>query len=180
MTTLHAHWASVSRSSGPAAAVPDDVELAARELLTFRVGGERFAMTVDAVDAVRDMPAINPLPSMPPHMLGVCELRGSLIPVYSPAMALNVSLTSPTVAIIAWVGRTGVASGRRVAIAVDEAESVTATDGMRWSGIGGAPGVDGFVRGVSTLGAVLTTLVDAGDFLMACTAGGAGISGVVS
>jgi purine-binding chemotaxis protein CheW len=160
--------------------MPDGLDSAAGELLTFRVGVERFAMAVGLVDAVSDMPAINPLPSMPPHMLGVCELRGSLIPVYSPAAVLNVVLNAPLVAIIAWVGRTGVAPGRRVAIAVDEAESVSDTHGARWSGIGGAPGSDGFVRGVSTLGEVLTTLVDADDFLRACAGSGACVSAGIS
>jgi chemotaxis signal transduction protein len=108
---------------------------------------------------------------MPPHMLGVCELRGSLVPVYSPAAALNVALGAPAVAIIAWVGRTDVDAGRRVAIAVDEAAGVTTTHAARWGGIGGAPGSDGFVRGVSAFGTELTTLVHAGEFLVACTAG---------
>jgi purine-binding chemotaxis protein CheW len=144
------------------------------ELLVFRVGGERFAMRVDAVEAVSELPGVNRLPTMPPHMLGVCELRGSLVPVYSPAGALNVPLGAPAVAIIAWVGRTETDAGRRVAIAVDEAAGVTTTHAARWGGIGGAPGSDGFVRGVSAFGTELTTLIHAGEFLAACTVGRSG------
>ena len=46
------------------------------------------------------MPRLQPLPGMPAGMIGVAELRGSLIPVYSPARVLNVSVDQPTAAII--------------------------------------------------------------------------------
>lgn len=163
---------SVSSESGTdASRGAGDVGAHGRELLHFRVGAEQFAMAVDAVEAVSDMPAIDPLPTMPPHMLGVCDLRGSLMSVYSPAAALNVPLGAPAVAIIATVGRSETSPGRRVAIAVDEATGVAAMPDARWSGIGGAPGSEGMVRGVSAVGSMLITLVDAGDFLAACTAG---------
>jgi hypothetical protein len=58
-----------------------------------------------------------------------------------------------------------------VVIAVDEAMGVAAMPDVQWGGIGGAPGADGFIRGVSAVGPVLTTLIDAEDFLIACTAG---------
>jgi chemotaxis signal transduction protein len=141
------------------------------ELLVFRVGAERFAMSVEAVEGISVMPPITPLPAMARGQLGVCDLRGSLIPVYSPATALNVRLATPAVAIIAWAGWTRMAPGRRVVIAVDEASGVTALDERGWGDIGGIPCTDGFVRGVSASGGVLTTLLHAGGFLAACTAG---------
>jgi len=140
------------------------------ELLVFRVGRERFAMSVEAVEGVSEMPAITPLPVMTPDQLGVCDLRGALVPVYSPANALNVGLGAPTVGIIAWAGQTDAAAGRRVVIAVDEAAGVTALHDRGWGDIGGTPWTEGFVLGVSASGAELTTLLHAGEFLVACTA----------
>jgi chemotaxis signal transduction protein len=140
------------------------------ELLVFRVGRERFAMSVEAVEGVSEMPAITALPVMVPDQLGVCDLRGTLVPVYSPAAALNVGLDAPAVGIIAWAGQTGTAPGRRVVIAVDEAAGVTAMGDRGWGDIGGTPCTEGFVRGVSASGAELTTLLHAGEFLVACTA----------
>jgi hypothetical protein len=90
--------------------------------------------------------------------------------VYSPATALNVRLGAPAVAIIAWAGRTRMAPGRRVVIAVDEASGVTAVHERGWGDIGGTPCTEGFVRGVSASGTELTTLLHAGEFLAACTA----------
>jgi chemotaxis signal transduction protein len=140
------------------------------ELLVFRVGAERFAMSVEAVEGVSVMPVITPLPVMAPDQLGVCDLRGALVPVYSPAAALNVALGAPAVGIIAWAGQTGTMPGRRVVIAVDDAAGVTAIHERGWGDIGGTPCTDGFVRGVSASGTELTTLLHAGEFLVACTA----------
>jgi chemotaxis signal transduction protein len=140
------------------------------ELLVFQVGGERFAMSVEAVEGVTDMPAITPLPAMAPDQLGVCDLRGTLVPVYSPATALNVTLGTPAVGIIAWIGQTGTMPGRRVVIAADHAAGVTTIHERGWGDIGGTPCTDGFVRGVSASGTELTTLLHAGEFLAACTA----------
>jgi purine-binding chemotaxis protein CheW len=143
---------------------------ATTELLVFRVGREWFAMSVEAVEGVSEMPAITPLPVMAPDQLGVCDLRGALVPVYSPAHALNVGLGAPAIGIIAWAGQTDTEAGRRVVIAVDEAAGVTATHEREWGDIGGTPWTEGFVRGVSASGAELTTLLHAGEFLVACTA----------
>ena len=55
-------------------------------------------------------------------------------------------------------------------IAVDEAAGVTATHDREWGDIGGTPWTAGFVRGVSASGTELTTLLDASEFLVACTA----------
>jgi chemotaxis signal transduction protein len=156
------------RASGAQAA---GVEDGAREIIVFRVGMERFAMDVSLVEAVTEMPEVRPVPAMPPHMLGVCELRGSLIPVYTPAVALNVTLEESGSAIIAWAGRTGVSGGRRIAVAIAGADGVIAFDPGGWSGLGGAPPRQGLVRGVSTQGGQLTTLIDAAAFLTACTRG---------
>jgi hypothetical protein len=90
--------------------------------------------------------------------------------VYSPAAALNVALGAPAVGIIAWAGQTGTMPGRRVVIAVDDAAGVTAIHERGWGDIGGTPCTDGFVRGVSASGTELTTLLHAGEFLVACTA----------
>ena len=140
------------------------------ELLVFGVGGEQFAMSVEAVEGVTEMPVITPLPAMGPDQLGVCDLRGALVPVYSPAAALNVALGTPAVGIVAWAGQTATTPGRRVVIAVDHAAGVTTIQERGWGDIGGTPCREGFVRGVSATGTELTTLLHAGEFLAACTA----------
>lgn len=150
-------------ASGPAAG---------SELLIFRAGDERFAMAVSPLEAVIQMPRLQPLPGMPAGMIGVAELRGSLIPVYSPARVLNVSVDQPTAAIIVRLGRGGTSSaGRRAAIAVTAAEGVTVYEPAAWSGVGGPTPTAGLVRGVTTVEGQLTTLVDTMAFVAACMDG---------
>jgi purine-binding chemotaxis protein CheW len=146
--------------------------LAGSELLVFRAGPERFAMAVEGLEAVIEMPRIQPLPGMPTGMLGVAELRGSLIPVYSPARVLNIVVDDTTAAIVVRVGADGTAgAGRRVAIAVTAAEGVTVYEPTAWSGVGGPAPEAGLVRGVATWDGQLTTLVDTASFVGACIDG---------
>jgi purine-binding chemotaxis protein CheW len=156
----------------PRDASPEIAPATGSELLVFRAGPERFALAVAGLESVIDMPPVRPLPGMPMGMIGVAELRGSLVPVYSPARVLNVSIDDPTAAIIVRTDQRGSAgTGRRIAIAVSAAEGVTAFDPGAWSGVGGPTPRTGLVRGVATWEGYLTTLVDATAFVAACIEG---------
>ena len=164
------------RKQSPPSAVPLADEGPARsepvtgsELLVFRAGPERFALAVGELEAVIEMPPVRPLPGMPAGMLGVAELRGSLVPVYSPARVLNVEVREVAAAIIVQTGlRAAGVAGRRIAIAVSRAEGVTAYEPGEWSGVGGAVPHAGLVRGVATWEGHLVTLVDAATFVASC------------
>lgn len=51
------------------------------QFLTFRVGSEEFGVEILSVQEIRGWSGATPLPHTPPHMLGVINLRGSVIPV---------------------------------------------------------------------------------------------------
>jgi len=131
------------------------------EVLTFRVGEERFAIDVTTVDEIIELPAISPVPAMSPSMLGVCELRGALLPVYSPAHALKVPLAAPAAAVVMRV------AGRRLGIAVCAAEGVT-----EWqSATVGLFGGDGMVLGIAMRDGGLLALIDARKLAASCVGG---------
>lgn len=50
-------------------------------LLTFRLGAEHYALEAQVVRAVRVVPKITPVPSVPPFYRGVVNLRGQMITV---------------------------------------------------------------------------------------------------
>lgn len=50
--------------------------------LTFRVGAEEYGVPVLQVQEIRGLTPITALPDMPPHMKGLMNLRGRVIPVY--------------------------------------------------------------------------------------------------
>jgi purine-binding chemotaxis protein CheW len=164
-----------NKESPPSAAAvtgdgsPRSEPVTGSELLVFRAGPERFALAVGELEAVIEMPAVRPLPGMPAGMLGVAELRGSLVPVYSPARVLNIEVREVGAAIIVQAGaRAPGGSGRRIAIAVSRAEGVTAYEPSEWGGVGGAVPHAGLVRGVATWDGHLVTLVDATTFVASC------------
>ena len=53
----------------------------AQQFLTFRLGAETFAVDVLQVREILDLIAITRVPQMPGYMLGVINLRGSVVPV---------------------------------------------------------------------------------------------------
>jgi chemotaxis signal transduction protein len=134
------------------------------DVLIFRVGGERFAVGLAAIEEVVDLPELRPLPHMPPSMLGVCDLRSALLPVYTPGPTLGVVGGTARAALVARPS----AAGRRVALAIDDAEGVIAFD---FDGLTAPTTTDGVVLGVSTRGGRLLAVVDAEILVSACTAG---------
>ena len=57
----------------------------AERFLTFRAGGEHYALAADQVSEVIRLPAIARVPQAPPGLLGLANLRGNVLPVASVA-----------------------------------------------------------------------------------------------
>jgi len=134
------------------------------EILLVRIGDERFAIDLAAVEVAIDISPVHYVPEMPPAMLGVITVRGTLTSVYSPAAALGLSLHDGTSALIFRRGRS------RLAIVVDEVDDVTSLD---LSLLRDAPGLDagdGIVLGVVRQHDALLALVDTDALLAACQA----------
>lgn len=54
---------------------------AAEKYLTFKLGGESYGIAVLKIREIIRMQKITPVPQMPPHVKGVINLRGKVIPV---------------------------------------------------------------------------------------------------
>jgi purine-binding chemotaxis protein CheW len=134
------------------------------EILLFRVGDERFAIELAAVEEAIDIPPVHHVPEMPPAMLGVITVRGVLTSVYSPAAALGLSLHDGTSALIFRRGRT------RIAVVVDEVDDVTSLDLALLRDAPALDAGDGIVLGVVRQHDVLLALVDADALIAACQA----------
>jgi len=55
--------------------------LASKQYLTFRLGNEVFAVDVTKAQEVLDVTTVTRVPQTPAYMLGVINLRGSVVPV---------------------------------------------------------------------------------------------------
>ncbi|MDB2408046.1 chemotaxis protein CheW [Jannaschia sp.] len=69
--------------------VPPEKRVEAVELLTFQCGGRAFAVDIMAVREIRSWSAPTPLPHAPSFMLGMVNLRGSVLPVMDLALRLG-------------------------------------------------------------------------------------------
>src|SRR5688572_32975932 len=90
----------------------------AQDLLVVRIGEERFAVPLEAVDELVESPRLRSVPGAPPALLGLFTLGDMLLPLYSPASVLGTTPAGEDVALVMRGGRA------RVALAVDDAEDV--------------------------------------------------------
>jgi len=60
-------------------------------VLVFRIGAERFAVRLSAVDEVVDAPTVRPLPDTADRVMGLATIRGALVTIYDPRPLLNVT-----------------------------------------------------------------------------------------
>ncbi len=72
---------SVKAPSPDSGAAETSVSEPEIEMLSFRLGGEEYAVTVDAVKEVLKTRDLTPVPNAPDHVLGVMALRGPVLPV---------------------------------------------------------------------------------------------------
>ena len=143
--------------------------IAAREghsdTLVFRVGAERFAIDLGAVEEAIELPSVHHLPEMPDHLLGVFELRERLVPIYSPVRVLRVALTEQAAAVLVLRSR-----DKRLGLAVDDVDDVLTIDGAAVRRAPIPDNEDNVLLGVIRRGADLLALVDAESLALACLA----------
>lgn len=143
--------------------------IAAREglsdTLVFRVGSERFAIDLAAVEEAIELPSVHHLPEMPDHLLGVFELRERLVPIYSPERVLRVALAHDAAAVLVLRSR-----DKRLGLAVDDVDDVLTIDGAAVRRAPIPDNEDNVLLGVIRRGADLLALVDAESLALACLA----------
>ena len=132
------------------------------ELLMFRVGAELFAFELVAAEEAVELESVHAVPDMPEAMLGVIDLRGRLVPVYSPADTLRVP-HAPNGGVLVLM-RSG---EQRVALVVDDVEDVIVLDRTMLRPPPSAD-TDSLVLGVAFIGDALVTVVDAHVLVASC------------
>ncbi|MEP6999084.1 MAG: chemotaxis protein CheW, partial [bacterium] len=132
------------------------------DLLMFRIAGERFAVELLAVDEVIDLPVLHHVPEMPPAMLGVVTVRGSLTPVYSPHHALGLPLAMRDALLIFRRGAS------RLGVLIDDVEDAISLDLSDLRDAPGANDAENVVLGVIRHGDSLVGIIDAEALIAAC------------
>ena len=79
-----------------------------RELIAFRIGEQEFCVDIITVREIRGFAAATPLPHAPNFVVGVINLRGTVLPIVDLAARLGFGPTVPTarsVVIVVRIGR---------------------------------------------------------------------------
>jgi len=101
------------------------VESSSHQALTFVLGNETYGVDILRVQEIRGWSAVTRIPRAPPHVLGVLNLRGSIVPIVDLRKRFildNADYTAVTVIIVLSVRATG---GRRdVGVVVDGVSDV--------------------------------------------------------
>ena len=74
-----------------------DQTTATHQFLTFSLGEEMFAVKVRNIREVLEVVPITRVPGMPPHMKGVLNLRGSVVPVINLRKKFDMEAVGDTV-----------------------------------------------------------------------------------
>lgn len=67
-----------------------------RELITFEVAGQIFALDIMAIREIRAWTPVTPIPRVPSYVAGVVNLRGTVLPVIDLAGRLGWAATEAT------------------------------------------------------------------------------------
>ncbi|MFC0684938.1 MULTISPECIES: chemotaxis protein CheW [Sphingomonadaceae] len=67
-----------------------------RELITFEVAGQIFALDIMAIREIRAWTPVTPMPRVPHYVAGVVNLRGTVLPVIDLAARLGWTPTEAT------------------------------------------------------------------------------------
>ncbi|MDQ6887101.1 MAG: chemotaxis protein CheW [Gemmatimonadota bacterium] len=136
------------------------------EALVFRLGDERFALALTAVDEVVECAWPQAVPSAAAPMLGVVALGGALLAAYSPHEVLGISRAEvvgvPAIAILLRRG------DHRIALLVDELLDVMVfhRSALRPVSLDGAEAR--LVTGVISRDGQIVALLDAESLVGAC------------
>lgn len=78
-----------------------------RQLITFELGEQSLGVDIMAIREIRAWSPATPLPNVPPHVRGVVNLRGVVLPVLDLSMRLGWGLTDPSARHVIIVVRIG-------------------------------------------------------------------------
>ena len=138
---------------------PTGPTIGTEQCLAFLLGGQPHAVPILSVQEIRRYSAPTPLPGAPPYVLGLINLRGTVVPVFDLRMrfgAHSPAYDRLTVIVIVVVGE------RHVGIVADDVSRVITLDPaqLRPSPPLAAHIDTSFVRGLLRDGEDLVTLLD--------------------
>ncbi len=134
-----------------------------RQVLTFTLGAETYGVDILRVQEIRGWSAVTRIPQAPLHVLGVLNLRGSIVPIIDLRMRFQLERAEYTALTVIIVLSVESAAGRRdIGMVVDGVSDVIDVDSAKVKpapDLGVQAGTD-FIRGLATVGENMVMLLD--------------------
>jgi purine-binding chemotaxis protein CheW len=126
----------------------------AQQFLSFKLGPEEYGVDILKVQEIKGWEGATPIPNMPPYVLGVINLRGTVVPIINLRDFFNMapqSFSKTTVVIVVRVqDEDGEAKTIGLVVdAVSEVHNITPDEMRPAPEFGGACDAD-FIRGLAT------------------------------
>lgn len=78
---MSASTSTALQASPPRQGLIEAQQAEQQQFLTFRLGAERFAISIQAIREIIEFPGLTAIPLTPPFLAGVINLRGAVVPV---------------------------------------------------------------------------------------------------
>src|SRR5215470_6436853 len=133
------------------------------QVLTFVLGKETYGVDILRVQEIRGWSAVTKIPHAPPHVLGVLNLRGSIVPIVDLRMRFSLERAEYTAVTVIIVVSVMSAAGRRdFGVVVDGVSDVVdvITEEVKAAPELGAKGATDFIRGLVPVAERMVVLLD--------------------
>jgi purine-binding chemotaxis protein CheW len=146
----------------------NDLADASQQVLTFSVGAETYAVDILLVQEIRGWAPVTRLPQAPTYMLGMLNLRGSIVPVIDMRLRLGLAQPrfTPVTVIVVLSVRTS--SGRRefglVVDSVSDVVDIGAAELKETPSLGNKSSVE-LIKGLAAVGDRMLILLNVDELI---------------
>jgi purine-binding chemotaxis protein CheW len=133
------------------------------QVLTFVLGKETYGVDILRVQEIRGWSAVTKIPHAPPHVLGVLNLRGSIVPIVDLRMRFSLDRAEyTTVTVIIVVSVISSAGRRDFGVVVDGVSDVVDVNPEQVKAAPelGAKGATDYIRGLVPVAERMVVLLD--------------------
>jgi len=142
---------------------PDQASSNLNQMLTFMLGDETYGVDILRVQEIRGWSPVTRIPQSPHHVLGVLNLRGSIVPVVDLRMRLDLDRAEYTAVTVIIVLSVDSGHGRRdfgvVVDAVSDVINVQASDIKPPPELGADVSTD-YIQGLASVSDRMVMLLD--------------------
>src|SRR5579863_306628 len=165
--------------TNPASKSPT-AEAETHQVLTFVLGNETYGVDILRVQEIRGWQAVTKIPNSPPHVLGVLNLRGSIVPIVDLRKRFNLEQAEYTAVTVIIVLTVRSEAGRRdfgvVVDGVSDVVDVQASAVKPTPDLGSRAATD-HIRGLVSIAERMVVLLDIDRLIGRDLAVSAGVDG---